>query len=60
MDAEDFKRIFRLAFPERPEDKLDMLTEKIRNVERTDGSIRKQQNFIKLNKASNWQNVAHL
>jgi len=39
MDAEDFKRIFRLAFPERPEDKLDMLTEKIRNVERTDGSI---------------------
>jgi len=39
MDAEDFKRIFRLAFPERPEDKLDLLTEKIRNVERTDGSI---------------------
>ena len=49
MDAEDFKRIFRLAFPERPEDKLDLLTEKIRNVERTDGSIRKQQHSIKLN-----------
>ena len=41
MDAEEFKKIFRLAFPERPEDKLDALIEKIRNVEKTDGSIRK-------------------
>eukprot|EP00092_Neocalanus_flemingeri_P030220 GFUD01032799.1.p1 GENE.GFUD01032799.1~~GFUD01032799.1.p1 ORF type:complete len:195 (-),score=61.21 GFUD01032799.1:90-674(-) len=39
MDAEDFKKIFRLAFPERPEEKLSALTEKIRNVEKTDGSI---------------------
>merc|ERR1712183_304569 len=30
---------FRLAFPERPEEKLNALTEKIRNVEKTDGSI---------------------
>ena len=41
IDAEVFKKIFRLAFPERPEDKLDALIEKIRNVEKTDGSIRK-------------------
>merc|ERR1719145_580507 len=34
-----FKKIFRLAFPERPEEKLDALIEKIRNVEKTDGSI---------------------
>merc|ERR1711915_824209 len=39
MDAETFKKIFRLAFPERPEAKLDALIEKIRNVEKTDGSI---------------------
>eukprot|EP00090_Calanus_glacialis_P013159 TRINITY_DN2178_c0_g1_i1.p1 TRINITY_DN2178_c0_g1~~TRINITY_DN2178_c0_g1_i1.p1 ORF type:complete len:195 (-),score=73.63 TRINITY_DN2178_c0_g1_i1:120-704(-) len=39
IDAEVFKKIFRLAFPERPEDKLDALIEKIRNVEKTDGSI---------------------
>ena len=41
MDPEEFKKIFRLAFPERPEEKLDALVEKIRNVEKTDGSIRK-------------------
>merc|ERR1711892_1044748 len=39
MDPEEFKKIFRLAFPERPEEKLDALVEKIRNVEKTDGSI---------------------
>jgi len=39
MDPEDFKKVFRLAFPERPEEKLNALTEKIRNVEKTDGSI---------------------
>merc|ERR1739838_851583 len=32
-------KVFRLAFPERPEEKLNALTEKIRNVEKTDGSI---------------------
>ena len=41
IDPELFKKIFRLAFPERPEEKLDALIEKIRNVEKTDGSIRK-------------------
>ena len=41
IEPELFKKIFRLAFPERPEDKLDILVEKIRNVEKTDGSIRK-------------------
>jgi len=41
MEPEMFKKIFRLAFPERPEEKLDALIEKIRNVEKTDGSIRK-------------------
>ena len=41
MDAEDFKMVFRLAFPERPEEKLTALTEKLRNVEKTDGTIRK-------------------
>ena len=41
MDPEDFKKVFRLAFPERPEEKLTALTEKLRNVEKTDGSIRK-------------------
>jgi len=39
IDPELFKKIFRLAFPERPEEKLDALIEKIRNVEKTDGSI---------------------
>jgi len=39
MEPEMFKKIFRLAFPERPEEKLDALIEKIRNVEKTDGSI---------------------
>merc|ERR1712227_532924 len=38
-DSEDFKKVFRLAFPERPEEKLTALTEKLRNVEKTDGSI---------------------
>ena len=41
MGAEDFKMVFRLAFPERPEEKLTALTEKLRNVEKTDGTIRK-------------------
>ena len=41
IEPELFKKIFRLAFPERPEEKLDLLVEKIRNVEKTDGSIRK-------------------
>merc|ERR1711971_1218881 len=39
MDCDTFKSIFRLAFPERPEEKLDILVEKIRNVEKTDGDI---------------------
>jgi len=39
IEPELFKKIFRLAFPERPEDKLDALIDKIRNVEKTDGSI---------------------
>jgi len=39
MDPEDFKRIFNLAFPERPEEKVNALTEKLRNCEKTDGSI---------------------
>ena len=43
MDPEDFKRIFNLAFPERPEEKVNALTEKLRNCEKTDGSIRKLQ-----------------
>ena len=46
MDPEDFKKVFRLAFPERPEEKLNALTEKIRNVEKTDGSIRE---FFQIN-----------
>jgi len=39
MEPEEFKKIFRLAFPERPEDKLDLLTTKVANVEKTDGKI---------------------
>jgi len=39
MEQEEFKKIFRLAFPERPEDKLDLLTAKVANVEKTDGKI---------------------
>ena len=39
--SKEFKKIFRLAFPERPEDKLDLLTAKVANVEKTDGKIRK-------------------
>ena len=46
MDADDFKKVFRLAFPERPEEKLTALTEKLRNVEKTDGTIRKYSNKI--------------
>ena len=42
MDAETFKSIFRLAFPERPEEKLDALIVKLRNVEKTSGTIRKR------------------
>ena len=45
VDAETFKSIFRLAFPERPEAKLDVLIEKLRNVEKTSGTIRK---FVKI------------
>merc|ERR1711874_41729 len=39
MDTEEFKKIFRLAFPCRPEDKLDLLTAKVSNPEKTDGRI---------------------
>ena len=41
MEAEDFKRIIHLAFPERNQDKVNQLAEKLRNVEKTDGTIRK-------------------
>ena len=41
MDVQDFKKIFQLAFPERKEAKVDQLAEKLRNVEKTDGTIRK-------------------
>jgi len=41
MDLEQFKVTFRLAFPERPEEKLLLLTEKVANVDKTDGMIRK-------------------
>ena len=40
MEVEDFKKIFHLAFPERNEAKVDQLAEKLRNVEKTDGTIR--------------------
>merc|ERR1711936_1158665 len=39
MDLEQFKTVFRLAFPERPEEKLLLLTEKVANVNKTDGKI---------------------
>merc|ERR1712037_400326 len=39
MDLEQFKVTFRLAFPERPEEKLLLLTEKVANVDKTDGMI---------------------
>ena len=39
MDVADFKKIFHLAFPERSQDKVDQLAEKLRNVEKTDGTI---------------------
>ena len=35
--------IFRLAFPERPEAKLDILITKLANVEKTSGTIRKNE-----------------
>ena len=38
---QQFKNTFRLAFPERPEEKLLLLTEKVANVDKTDGKIRK-------------------
>ena len=38
---QQFKTTFRLAFPERPEEKLLLLTEKVVNVDKTDGKIRK-------------------
>merc|ERR1711936_573261 len=34
MEAEDFKKIFHLAFPERKQDKVDQLAEKLRNLRR--------------------------
>jgi len=39
MEVQDFKKIFQLAFPERKEAKVDQLAEKLRNVEKTDGTI---------------------
>ena len=42
LHLKEFKKIFRLAFPERPEDKLELLTTKVANVEKTDGKIREQ------------------
>ena len=49
VDAETFKSIFRLAFPERPEAKLDVLIGKLRNVEKTSGTIRKFVRIILVN-----------
>ena len=42
MDPDTFKKLFQLAFPERPEDKLELLVNKLRNVEKTSGDIRKK------------------
>merc|ERR1712183_631445 len=39
MEPEEFKKIFRLAFPERPEDKLELLTTKVANVEKTEDNL---------------------
>jgi len=39
MSQEEFKKIFRLAFPSRPEEKLDLLTAKVANVEKTGDEI---------------------
>merc|ERR1711928_39088 len=39
MDLEQFKVTFRLAFPERPEEKLLLLTEKVANVDKTEGNL---------------------
>ena len=41
MDPDTFQRIFMLAFPERPQDKVELLVKKLRNVEKTSGDIRK-------------------
>ena len=41
MDPDTFKKIFLLAFPERPQEKLELLVKKLRNVENTSGDIRK-------------------
>ena len=46
MDPDTFKRIFQLAFPERPEEKLEMLVNKLRNVEKTSGDIRKRHSIL--------------
>ena len=40
MDPETFMKIFLLAFPERPQEKLELLVKKLRNVEKTSGDIR--------------------
>ena len=48
MDVQDFKKIFQLAFPERKEAKVDQLAEKLRNVEKTDGTIRKMKYHEKI------------
>ena len=42
---QQFKVTFRLAFPERPEEKLLLLTEKVANVDKTDGMIRESDLF---------------
>merc|ERR1712025_836845 len=39
ISQEEFKKIFNLAFPERPADKVEALTKKIANEEKTDGTI---------------------
>merc|ERR1712055_112434 len=39
MTTEEFKNIFQLAFPSRPEEKVDKLVEKVANVEKTSGTI---------------------
>ena len=39
MEVQDFKKIFHLAFPKRKEAKVDQLAEKLRNIEKTDGTI---------------------
>ena len=48
-NLKEFKKIFRLAFPERPEDKLELLTTKVANVEKTDGKIRECSTIFMIN-----------